>query len=159
MISGVAPEFDLAALTGGRQSLQDLLASGPLLLVFFKASCPTCQLTFPFLERLHRGKAADGPQIVAVSQDDAATTRNFNLRFGISLPVLLDPLGDPGTAGYPASNAYGITNVPTLFLIELDGRISLSVTGFERAEMERLGVRFGVQLFTPADRVPVFQPG
>jgi peroxiredoxin len=159
MISGEAPEFDLPALKGGRQSLRDLLAAGPVLLVFFKASCPTCQLTFPFLERLHQGRIAGAPQVVAISQDDATATRNFNLRYGISLPMLLDPMGDGGTARYPASNAYRITNVPTLFLIEPDGRISLSVVGFEKAEMEKLAARFGVTVFKATDRVPVFQPG
>jgi len=159
MITGDAPQFDLPALAGGRQSLRDLLTSGPVLLGFFKVSCPTCQLTLPFLERLYRGQVADGPQIVGISQDDAAATRDFNRRYGISLPVLLDPPGGVETAHYPASNAYGITNVPTLFLVEPDGRISLSVTGFDKAEIEKLGVRFGVEVFTAADRVPVFQPG
>lgn len=153
MISGEAPEFDLPALKGERKSLRDLLAAGPVLMVFFKVSCPTCQLTLPFLERLHRRKAAGAPQLVAISQDDAVATRNFTLRYEIGLPVLLDP------PGYPASNAYGITNVPTLFFIEADRGISLSVAGFEKAVMERLGVRFGVEVFTAADRVPVFQPG
>jgi peroxiredoxin len=153
MISGEAPEFDLATLEGGRQSLQDLLKAGAVLLVFFKTSCPTCQLTFPFLQRLQRGRSADAPQIVAISQDDAAATRNFNFRYGISLPMLLDP------PGYPASNGYRITNVPTLFLVEPDGRISISVNGFDKAVMERLGERFGLVLFKETDRVPVFQPG
>jgi peroxiredoxin len=159
MISGAAPEFDLPALAGGRQTLRGLLAEGPVLLVFFKVSCPTCQLTLPFLERLQRGREADAPRIVAISQDDAAATVNFNRRYGISLPALLDPAGGIGSARYPASNAYRITNVPTLFMVEPDGRISLSVTGFDKAEMERLGMRFGVDVFTAADRVPVFQPG
>jgi peroxiredoxin len=159
MISGEAPEFDLPALKGGRQSLRDLLAAGPVLLAFFKTSCPTCQLTFPFLERLHANSTADAPQVVAISQDDAAATRNFNLRFGISFPMLLDLPENAASARYPASNLYRITNVPTLFFIEPDGRISLSVSAFEKAVMEKLGVRFGVEIFKPTDRVPAFQPG
>jgi peroxiredoxin len=159
MISGAAPEFELPSLHGARQSLRELVAGGPVLLAFFKVSCPTCQLTLPFLERLHQGRAADAPRVVAISQDDAAATEKFNQRYGISLPVLLDPAGSSGGVRYPVSNAYRITNVPSLFLIERDGEISLSVTGFDRAEMEKLGVRFGVRLFTSADRVPVFQPG
>jgi peroxiredoxin len=154
MIKGAAPEFELPSLVGALETLRGLLASGPVLLAFFKTSCPTCQLTLPFLNRLHQGRAADAPRIVAISQDDAATTQNFNRRYGISLPVLLDP---PGR--YPVSNAFGITNVPSLFLIETDWRISQSFTGFDRAAMEEFGARFGVSLFTPADRVPVFQPG
>ena len=159
MITGKAPEFDLPALAGGRQSLRDLLTAGPVLLAFFQVSCPTCQLTLPFLDRLRRGKAADAPQIMGISQDDAAATSNFNRRYRIGLPALLDPSGEIGSGRYPASNAYRITNVPTLFLVEPDGRISLSVTGFGKAEMEQLGVRFGVEVFNATDRVPVFQPG
>jgi peroxiredoxin len=158
MITGEAPEFDLPALEGGRKSLEDLLAAGPVLLAFFKVSCPTCQLTFPFLERLHRGKVAAAPQMVAISQDDAAATADFHRRFGISVPTLLDPSGCI-IARYPASNAYGIINVPTLILVEIDRRISFSVAGFEKAEMERLGRRFGVEVFKAGERVPVFQPG
>ena len=57
MTSGPAPQFDLPGLAGDRTSLPDLLVSGPVLLAFFKVTCPTCQLTFPFLERLHRGRS------------------------------------------------------------------------------------------------------
>jgi peroxiredoxin len=158
MTGGKAPEFDLLSLAGESTNLQDLLASGPVLLAFYKTSCPTCQLTFPFLERLHRGKSADASRVVAISQDDRRTTSEFNRRYGISFTTLLDP-HEPGGARYPASNAYGIANVPTLFLVEQDGQISQSVAGFEKAELERLARRFGVELFTAADRVPVFQPG
>ena len=97
MITGKAPEFDLPALAGGRQSLRDLLTAGPVLLAFFKVSCPTCQLTLPFLDRLRRGKAADAPQIMGISQDDAAATSNFNRRYRIGLPALLDPSGEIGS--------------------------------------------------------------
>jgi peroxiredoxin len=158
MTSGQAPGFDLPVLEGGRTTLRELLAGGPVLLAFYKGSCPTCQFTFPFLERLHQGSRADAPRIVAISQDDARTAAEFNRCYGITFTTLLDPR-EEGTVRYPASNAYGITNVPSLFLVEQGGRISLSVSGFEKAELERLGRRFGVEVFTAADRVPVFRPG
>jgi peroxiredoxin len=150
-----APEFDLPSLKGGRKNLAELLESGALLLAFYKSTCPTCQLSFPFLERLNRGKGPDVPQIIAISQDDVHATWEFNCRFGLTLTTLLDPREER----YPASNAYGIANVPTLFLVEQDGRISQSFAGFDKAELERLGKRFGVEVFTGSDRVPVFQPG
>ncbi len=149
-----APEFDLACLAGGRKSLSDLLQAGAVLLAFYKGTCPTCQLTFPFLERLHRASAG-GPQVIAIAQDDAQAVWEFHRRFGLTMTTLLDPREER----YPASNAYGIANVPTLFLVEQDGRISESWAGFEKAPMERLGQRFGIELFTARDRVPVFQPG
>lgn len=94
MIGGEAPQFELPSLEGGELSLKDLLAGGPVLLAFFKVSCPTCQLTFPFLERLHQGRSENAPRVIGISQDDAADTRNFNRRYGISFPMLLDPSGE-----------------------------------------------------------------
>jgi peroxiredoxin len=158
MTSGQAPEFDLPSLAGGRQTLQELLAAGPVLLAFFKVTCPTCQFTFPFLERIHRGRSGGSPQIVAISQDDARATTEFNRKYQITLPTLLDP-HEPGSIRYPASNAYGITHVPTLFLVEQDGRISRSVSGFDKLELLELARIFGTEVFTPHDRVPVYQPG
>ncbi len=46
--------FLLPGLDGGNFSLQEALQRGPVLAVFFKVSCPTCQYTFPFLERIHK---------------------------------------------------------------------------------------------------------
>jgi len=107
-----APEFELETAAGGVASSGQMLSRGPVLLVFFKASCPVCQLTFPFLERLHQ--AGEGAlQIVGVSQDDRAAARAFNREFGISFPALID------RKGYPVSNAFGIDTVPTLFLVDL----------------------------------------
>ena len=44
-----APEFELKAMDGRRFILSDELAHGPVVLAFFKVSCPTCQYAFPFL--------------------------------------------------------------------------------------------------------------
>ncbi len=70
-----APEFRLELLSGGAATLTDILTGGPVLLAFFKISCPVCQLTFPFLERIH---AAGAVRIFGISQDDAEETREFN---------------------------------------------------------------------------------
>lgn len=144
-----APDIDLEGW-----SLAEALKHGPVLLAFFKISCPTCQLTFPFLQRLADGAGKDAPQLVAVSQDDAASTAQFQERFNLSMRTVIDT---PRT--YPASNAYGISHVPSLFLVERDGRISLAVEGFSKAHLEKLGERFGAAPFHADDRVPVLQPG
>lgn len=139
-----APKVELPDLDGKPWRLSEALKNGPVLLVFFKVSCPTCQFTLPFLERF------DLPQIIAISQDNAAATRAFGTR----LPTVLDT---PGT--YPASNAYGITHVPALFLVETDGRISEAGDGFNKADLEKLGARFGVTPFRPGEQVPDLRPG
>lgn len=144
-----APGFRLRSLDGGFVSLDELIRTGPVALTFFKVSCPTCQFTLPFLERL-RGK-----NVVLISQDSAADTREFHEAFRITLPTLLDERRE----GYPASNAYGLTHVPSLFFVEQDGSISMAEAGFSRAALEELARRFETPVFDPDERTPVLRPG
>jgi peroxiredoxin len=152
-----APAFQLSGLDGSAPTLSDILARGPALLAFFKVSCPVCQYTFPFLERIHRGAGGEraGVQIFGVSQDQADATRDFNAEQGVTFPTLLDEAGK----GYPASNAFGIQSVPTIFLVEPDGSISLSGTGFSKRDLEAIGARVGVAPFRAGERVPEQRPG
>lgn len=142
-----APTVAFTSLAGAPAAMP----AGPVVLAFFKVTCPTCQLAFPYLERLAKG----GLRLVAVSQDDAEKTKRFNQQFGVTFETFLDTR----EGGYAASNAFSITNVPSLFLVEPDGRISLSSMGFNRHDLEVLGERAGVQPFTAADKVPEFRPG
>jgi peroxiredoxin len=147
-----APSFRLKNLDGAMVSLEELLSRGPALLAFYKISCPVCQLTFPYLERLAGGS---GIQIVGISQDDIAATQGFNRRFGITFPTLLDQASE----SYPASNAFGITNVPTLFLVEPDGHIASAVSGFSKRDLEALAKRAGVVPFRADETVPEWKAG
>jgi len=147
-----APAFELKKLQGGQQSLGEILKAGPALFAFYKVSCPVCQLTAPYLERLSAGGKI---QIVGVSQDDAESTQSFNQRFGVTFPTLLDQASE----GYPASNAYGISSVPSLFLVEPDGRVSKSFNGFSKRDLEDLGARAGVAPFRPDEKVPDWKAG
>src|ERR1700736_6940748 len=110
-----APGFSLKGLDGKSYSLEALLEMGPVVAAFFKNSCPVCQFTFPFLERLYQRYGGDGVTFLGISQDDARATKEFAREYGVTFPMVLDE------KGYPASNAYGLTNVPTIFLIEPDG--------------------------------------
>src|SRR5229473_8051334 len=50
----IAPGFSLKALDNKEYSLNTLMERGPVVAAFFKVSCPVCEFTFPFLERLHK---------------------------------------------------------------------------------------------------------
>lgn len=126
-----APEFELKTLDGKRFSLADELIRGPVVLAFFKVSCPTCQYAFPFLERLHKAYGNNGVTLVGVSQNDSQETAAFCKDFGITFPMLLD---DGQT--FPVSNAYGLTNVPSLFWVAQDGEIETSSVGWVKADFE-----------------------
>ena len=150
-----APDFRLRNLAGGETALADILAEGPVLLVFFKVSCPVCQLTLPFLERVHRGQAAGSMAIYGISQDEADWTRDFNRRFEVTFPTLLDTQQNH----YEASNAFGISSVPSMFLIERHGTVAWSLEGFNKREIQDLAARAGVNPFRPGEQVPEWKAG
>jgi peroxiredoxin len=142
-VGKTAPEVLLSDMRGKQFSLRDALKHGPVVFAFFKVSCPVCQYAMPFLERIHRahqGKA----QIVAVSQHPRKETQLFLREYGITMPVLLD---DP--EHYPASNAYRLTNVPTIFLIAPGGEIEVSSVGWDRKDIEKINRRVAEQFSLP----------
>lgn len=147
-----APEFELKAMDGKRFMLREELSRGPLVLAFFKASCPTCQYAFPFLQRLERAYGHKGVRIIGVSQNDPKETAAFTKEFGVTFPVLLDD-----TDKYPVSNAYGLTNVPSIFWIAQDGDVEVSSVGWVKAEFEEISRRMA-DLANSAPAV-VFKPG
>jgi peroxiredoxin len=156
-----APDLELKAMDGRRFVLRDELARGPVMLAFFKASCPTCQYAFPFLERLEKAYGHKSVQIVGVSQNDPKQTAAFTKEFGVTFPVLLDD-----TERYPVSNAYGLTNVPTVFWIGQDTEIEVSSVGWVRADFEEIGRKMAeagktapAVVFKPGEDVRDFRAG
>ena len=96
--------------------------NGETLNAVFKTTCPTCELAWPYLERIRRisddsmkaGKAV-GLSVVAIAQDDPAKSRAFADRLGTRLETAYDP--NP----WKASDALGVTTVPTLFRVGGNG--------------------------------------
>jgi peroxiredoxin len=155
-----APTFTLKSLDAKDYSLAKLLEKGPVVAAFFKISCPVCQFTLPFIQRLANRFAGDSVTILSISQDDAASTKSFNKEYGITLPTLLD------APGYPVSNAYGLTSVPTIFLIEPGGKVKVSCVGFDRSDLESIASELSTRakiaatpLFLPTEKVPDHKPG
>jgi peroxiredoxin len=146
-----APDFELKDVDGRSYRLGTALTSGPVVLAFFKVSCPTCQFTFPHLQRIFASAGKDWKaSLWAISQDDAVDTRRFAKDYGITFDMLIDQ--------YPfdISNAYGIVSVPTIFIIEQDGKISYSDNGFSKASLNLVA---GFEMFTPNDGLPATRPG
>jgi len=139
-------------LSGGHTTLAEILSGGPALLAFFKISCPVCQMTFPFLERIY---ATGRLHIFGISQNDAADTREFHTEFGVTFPTLLDS----EDAGFPASNDYGISSVPTMFLVEPGGVITQAMEGWRKRDIEGLAAPAAAGLFRPGEYVPEWKAG
>jgi peroxiredoxin len=147
-----APGFLLKRLEGGQSSLQDLIATGAALIAFFKVTCPVCQLTFPFLDRIHQTGAIP---VYGISQNCPEDAAEFAKVFNVTFPILLDEESHE----FPASNAYGISSVPTMFLIEPDGVVSRVMEGWNRKEIEWLGAKAGTNPIRAEDNVPAWKAG
>ncbi len=155
-----APGFTLTAMDGKQFSLSDALARGPVVLAFFKVSCPVCQYAFPFLERIFKS-SGNKVTVLGISQNDKKDTAEFNKEFGVTFPVLLDD-----TKAYPVSNAYGLTNVPSIFWVEPDGAIEISSVGWVKQDVEDIhrkiaeaGSQDMKPLFRPDEEVSAYRPG
>lgn len=147
-----APEVELKTIDGKRFSLRDQLGNRPVVLAFFKVSCPVCQYAFPFLDRLHRAYGGRGVTLVGVSQNDSRETAAFIKEFGVTFPVLLDPQDK-----YLVSNAYGLTNVPSIFWIAQDGEIEVSSVGWVKKDFEDIARKMAEAAATPP--AVIFKPG
>jgi len=157
-----APNFSIKSLDGKEFSLNGALQKGPTLLAFFKIGCPVCQFTFPFLERLYQRNKSSNVTIVGISQNGPEKTAGFIKDYGVTFPILLDREEN----GYVVSNAYGLTMVPTLLLVDTDGSVLVSSMGFVKADIESIAAQFAERgkfakapLFLPADSVPANRPG
>lgn len=155
-----APPFELAGTDGKTYSLPAALMKGPVLAAFFKVSCPTCQYTLPFLERIYRQLRDKGVQIWGVSQDNARDSQRFAQEFGVTFPIVID------ADRYATSLDYGLQCVPTLFLVAPDGHVEITSDGFTKSDLldiQRSLTRHlaatPAELFKPGERIPEYKPG
>ena len=155
-----APDFSLPDLGGKEHSLAAALEKGPVALAFYKVSCPVCQYALPFVERIHKAYGGERVSVFGISQDDVRDTREFCDEYGLTFASLVDE------EGYPVSNKYGLTNVPTVVLVQPDGRVKVSVHGFSKRDLETISKELAVAagklvkpVFLPDEVVPDYKPG
>ena len=150
-IGSQAPDFDLKDLNGQNRRLSEVLVNGPVALVFYKSACPTCQFTFPYIQRIFsRVVTTAGWTLWGISQDDIVETRSFKKQYGITFDLLIDEYP------YSVSAAYGLEFVPGIFLIRPDGKIAVSEFGFTKSGLNQIA---GFDFFTPNDGLPATRPG
>jgi peroxiredoxin len=152
-----APAFELSDLEGRTvRFVPD--APAKKVLVFYKNTCPTCQLALPFFDRLYTRVRAAGTWIHAISQDTPEEARAFAQTYQVGMPQLVDP------APYLVSRLYQIMNVPTLMTVSEGGTIVLVSPAFVKAHLLEaarwLSPGWDANLlFSPDEDVPELKPG
>jgi peroxiredoxin len=151
LIGSRAPDFELPDINGVCRRLSHGIAHGPVWLVFYKSSCPTCEFTLPHIEKIFSA-AGHGAEwkLWGISEDDAGDTRDFAVRLGITFDLLIDEYP------YEVSAAYGLEFVPAMFQVRQDGTIAASETGFTKAGLNQMA---GYEFFSATDGLPAFRRG
>jgi peroxiredoxin len=136
------------------------LPAGETLYGFFKTTCPTCELAWPYLDRVRELAEGGALSVVGVSQDDPRTTAGFYEGLGVAIPTFYDP--EP----WEVSEKLGLESVPTFLLVGAGRILEDSAVGFQRHKMEefaglaaRLAGRPAPALFLPGENAPAWKPG
>jgi len=158
----LAPSFTLKTTEGKTVSLKDLLQHRPVVLTFFKITCPVCQFAFPLYERLAQAHKKSMVTFLGISQNGAAEAKAFAREYGVTFPIAIDDAANH----YAVSNAYGLTNVPTLFYIASNGEIEMSSVGWSKADVDEVNAKLAaldhlqtLPLWRKGEEVPAFRAG
>ena len=145
-----APSFTLQAVDDGRD-VTDPWTEGPVVLSFFKVSCPVCKMVGPILTKLSEA----GVRVVAIGEDPPQAIAAFGEKENQRVPMLTEP------APYKVSDAFGLEAVPSIFLIGEEGEVRQAVPGWSRDTWNELAAAAGATepLSTPDDGLRPFRPG
>ena len=159
-VGALASHFTLLGIDGREYSLPGSLGGRPAVLVFFKTSCGTCDLAFPYINRLREAYPGDAWRLWAVSQDPPDRSIDYAQRRGINYPVLLD------APAFVVSKLYDPPATPTLFLVDRAGGIAYSTHGFVKSDVNELSRLLAaeireapVEVAAANDGRPEFKPG
>ncbi|SRR6266508_4932783 len=132
-------------------------SNGPRVLVFYKVTCPVCELAAP---KLGAFAGAHPGRVRGIGQDPAPKLVEFERRFGMDVGSISEQ------PPYAMSNAFGVRTVPTTFLIDEAGDIVDAVEGWDRDGLNALTRRLADlagepydPVSDPADGLPTYRPG
>jgi peroxiredoxin len=158
-VGALAPHFTLLGIDGREYSVPRDISGKPALFMFFKITCPTCDITFPYINRL-RELYPDDLNIWAIAQDPPDKAREYSSQHRIEYPVLID------APTYTVSKLYDPAATPTLFLVDERGRVAYSTYGFVKDDLNEVAslvaTSIGAEALTIApadDGQPAFKPG
>ncbi|MBI4726695.1 TlpA family protein disulfide reductase [candidate division TA06 bacterium] len=155
--SGITGSLKFRTTDGKKISLEKLLKQGPLAISFWATWCHPCQEELKHLQNLHQVYADSGIGFLAVSIDEAKNRQKVKSLISgkkITLPVALDPEQE-------AMKAFGLTDVPGLFILDQQGNILYRHLGYKpgdelmlEEEIKKIIQRpaFGDTLATPESK-------
>ena len=126
MIGKPAPDLALPVVANGevgsRISVADLKGH-PVLLDFWASWCGPCAVEAPVIDRVARRYEKRGLVVVGVNVDDGPEIiKAYAAQKGLSYPMVMD-------VGKQGSRAYGVDKLPSLIVIDKQGKVLAFLTG------------------------------
>jgi peroxiredoxin len=136
-----APNFTLPDVDEKRVELKSLLGKGPVVVDFWATWCKPCKEQFPHFQKFLEQYGNRGLTIITIATDSpktASRVKSYLMGRRFTFGALLD-------RNQEVSRLYKIKALPTTFLIDADGRIRYTHTGYRpgaekllEAEIQRI---------------------
>ncbi|MCY3946577.1 MAG: redoxin domain-containing protein [Anaerolineaceae bacterium] len=115
-VGQIAPDFATTGDDGQALSLGDYRGQ-VVLLNFWATWCGPCRIEMPEFEQIYRERAGEDFVVIAVNNaESAAAVQDFREELALSFPLALD-------VDASIQALFGISNYPSTFLLDGDGRI------------------------------------
>ena len=127
----LAPDFTLTSVDGKTITLSQLRGK-VVLLDFWATWCAPCRLAIPHLNDLYKAYRERGLEIIGLSLDKGSPerVRKFAHNMGIEYAIIM--------ANDDLVTKYGISPIPTTYLIDRKGYISNKWVGFSQTLMSKI---------------------
>jgi peroxiredoxin len=123
------PPFALATLSGHTMALPADVRGQVVAVRFWADWCPFCKGEMRALEPIYRAYRDRGLRLLAINvRQDRKTAAAFVAPLGITYEVLLDEGGE-------VARAYGVSGLPTTFLLDRQGRLVARILGESTPEV------------------------
>lgn len=121
-IGNRAIDFELQTLDGQTVKLSSLRGK-PVLLNFWATWCGPCKYEMPFLQQIHDKYSSQGLKVLEIDiNEKPETVQKYLTDNNLTMTVPLD-------VGAKVAKSYGLTAIPSSFLIDKDGIIRQKVIG------------------------------
>jgi len=121
-VGNLAPDFQLLNLKEEPVSLSDF-QNKPIILNFWKTSCPPCISEAPYVQQVYEEWSARGLVLLTINVGGISSqVREFLQSHNLSFPVLLD-------TDRTVYQEYDVAGTPTTFFIDRDGAIQFIKVG------------------------------
>jgi peroxiredoxin len=123
-VGDAAPDFSLPDLADAPVTLAGFRGHKVVVLDFWATWCGPCRVAMPGLQALHEDLKAQGIELVSVNQSERKDqVRAFIERKKYTFRTVLDADGDVG-------NRYGVRALPTLVVIDKQGKVRRLSVGY-----------------------------